>query len=174
MSNLGIKATGLSYNYIEQVAKTIRDSLAVKDKFPAHKLELIVNLLTKGNCQLHVDNSMREEGKTFITGDAICLREDVYDNLLNHELRARFTSLHELAHRILHCRPNSGIAQCRTNNIPKYCDPEWQADALAGALLCPAEQIKKLNLSIDNIMDRYLVSRPCAEKRLSVMGKITL
>ena len=76
---------------------------------------------------------------------------------------------HELAHRILHCNQFANIAHCR-GKIETFCDPEWQADALAGAILCPAHEIKsKVEMSVDDVMTKYRVSRPCAEKRLKVI-----
>jgi Zn-dependent peptidase ImmA (M78 family) len=76
--------------------------------------------------------------------------------------------MHELSHRILHCKPTSVLARSR-GKVEVYCDPEWQADALAGALLCPAHEIRSKKMSVDDMMREYGVSRPCAEKRFRVI-----
>jgi Zn-dependent peptidase ImmA (M78 family) len=169
MSKEGIKATPLNYQLIEMIAVEIRNRLKISGKFPADKLELILSILYDDKCTFSVREDIKEEGTTSLDGSFVSLRMDVYDDLLSHKPRARFTAVHELSHRILHCDKFSNIVCCKTEEIEIYCNPEWQADALAGAILCPASEIIKYNMDEYKIMNRYGVSENCAKKRLSII-----
>lgn len=174
MDSLGFMAPPLSYNALEEIAKQLRSIFKIKGSFPANKLEWILYLLYKDTCTLYITKDIQEEGLTYLNGELIVLKEDVYDGLLKDDRRCRFTAIHELSHRILHCNNSFKLVQCRADGIPAYSNPEWQANALAGAILCPADQIKNDNMCAEDIMEKFLVSRSCAEKRLSIMGKITI
>lgn len=170
-TSLGIKTTPIGYQDIERIATKLRTLLKISNgTFPADKLERIVEILYGEKCLFGV-RDMPEEGITLLNGSAIYLSTSTYDNLINQDTRARFTAMHELAHRILHCNGMSNLAHCRTGEIIKtYCNPEWQADALAGAILCPASEITS-NITAKDIAEKYLVSMQCAETRLSVIRK---
>jgi Zn-dependent peptidase ImmA (M78 family) len=171
MSDLGIKAPPVSYKDIEAIATVLRNKLKIKGRFPADKLEFILQILSGDNCPLGIKDDMEEEGRTLLNGRGIYLKSDVYDALIGeNDPRARFTAMHELAHRILHCKPSASLVHCR-GKVERYCDPEWQADALAGAILCPAHEIKSKKMSVDEIMREYRVSRPCAEIRFRVVSE---
>jgi Zn-dependent peptidase ImmA (M78 family) len=67
------------------------------------------------------------------------------------------TIAHEIAHYFLIVV--NGVKLYRTFkeiDTPKYCDPEWQAKALAGELLCPFHLIE--GLSRDRIANKCGVS----------------
>lgn len=67
------------------------------------------------------------------------IREDVYKRAVKGNPRDRFTLCHEIGHYFLH-RPET-ISNAR-GEVPRYCDPEWQADAFAGELMAPRNLIK--------------------------------
>jgi transcriptional regulator with XRE-family HTH domain len=73
------------------------------------------------------------EGVVLAGRNGLCLREDVYDDACAGDGRARFTATHELGHFLMH--RNVTMARIRDDNIPIYCDAEWQADRFAGALM---------------------------------------
>lgn len=171
MSNLGIKARALNYNDIEFISQNIRKKFGINGMFPVNKLEHLVELL---GCTFDIRDDIKEEGFTDIYGTVITLREDVYEGLIKNNPRARFTAMHELSHKILHCNNRFNLTRCRSEHIPIYCDPEWQANALAGAMLCPAKDIKNLNMNYKDIMDKFIVSELCAKKRLNAMNKIKI
>lgn len=114
----------------------------------------------------------------------VTLGTDTYKKLLRHNARAWFTFFHEISHAILHTSllvrlstiPHSTAALERSSsNHETFRDTEWQADALAGALMMPARGMVALEqeyggLSEAMIMDRFNASRGAAEKRLSVFS----
>lgn len=172
MSNMpGIKAPPQTYKTLEAIATILREKFKITGMFPAEKLEFLLEGLFRGTCIFRAGDDIEEEGRTLLNGSGMILRSDVYDALIEqNEPRARFTAMHELAHRILHCKLTSSLARAR-GKVEVYCDPEWQADALAGAILCPAKDIKSNNMSVEDIMREFRVSKPCAEKRFKVVGE---
>lgn len=109
-------------------------------------------------------------GVTYPEKNLIVLREDVYENAIKGKGRDRFTIAHEIGHYFMH-RPNT-IALGRISdgkNVPKYSDPEWQANTFAGELLAPPHIIK--NLSIYDIVERCGVSLEVAGIQSKQMGK---
>lgn len=83
----------------------------------------------------------------------------VYDRACCDIGRDRFTIAHEAGHYFLH---QNGYSFARTNQeVPKYCDPEWQANTFASALLIPRTLTK--NLSVEEIKNRCKVSYQAAE-----------
>lgn len=89
----------------------------------------------------------------------ILLREDVYDDLVSRpgpmSRRARFTTCHEIAHALVHVpqvrrmRSEIGDEAVMARKLPRSqlkpweCQ-EWQADAIAGCMLAPVRQVRKL------------------------------
>lgn len=72
----------------------------------------------------------------------IFIREDVYEDACEGNLRARFTLAHEIGHALLH--NNEQMAFNRTESkFPIYCSSEWQANTAAGILLIPPDKAKK-------------------------------
>ena len=80
----------------------------------------------------------------------VTLSETTYENLERGDTRARFSLPHEIAHAFEHTSilvrklriPHNQVAALyRTSSCPHpVChDTEWQADAIAGALLMPAK-----------------------------------
>lgn len=76
------------------------------------------------------------------------IRQDVYEGAIAGEPRDRFTLCHELGHFLLHSPDRVGFAR---GKVPKYMDPEWQADAFAGELMAPYDLVK--NMSVDEIAE---------------------
>jgi Zn-dependent peptidase ImmA (M78 family) len=76
--------------------------------------------------------------ETDIEHKVILIREDVYLGAINENGRDRMTIIHEIAHYILLIVNGIKLHRNFSSEKPKaYCDPEWQAKALAGELLCP-------------------------------------
>lgn len=82
-------------------------------------------------------------GETSIDERVIRIREDVYHGAIRGMGRDRMTLAHEVGHYILLVA--KGLKLYRSFEgvqIEAYRDPEWQAKALAGELLCPFNLIK--------------------------------
>jgi hypothetical protein len=90
---------------------------------------------------------------------------------------ARATMIHELAHAILHVpilrnlarapEHEAALVRVERTALPAFSDPEWQAWALAGAILMPCRTIPMLKEhSPRAIADAFLVSETFAAMRL--------
>jgi Zn-dependent peptidase ImmA (M78 family) len=76
--------------------------------------------------------------ETDIERKVILIREDVYLGAINGNGRDRMTIIHEIAHYILLIVNGIKLHRNFSSTKPEaYRDPEWQAKALAGELLCP-------------------------------------
>jgi len=83
--------------------------------------------------------------RTYPEKRQIVIREDVYLNALNGIGRDRFTIAHEIGHYILHRPKMLGLARNnKQEKVPKFKDPEWQANTFAGELLAPPNIIRGL------------------------------
>ncbi len=101
-----------------------------------------------------------------LTG-SFMIREDVYDAAVAGQPRHRFTVAHEAGHAMMHIRtlnrlPSSG------GKVPPFRDPEWQANRFAAALLMPRHLVK-ICTSVREIMEKFGVSRECAEMRIRTL-----
>jgi len=97
----------------------------------------------------------------------IRIREDVYEGAANGRGQHRMTVMHEIAHYILLVQ--CGVKLGRTfgeTPVKRYQDPEWQAKALAGEIMCPADKIS--TLSVEQVMEQCGVSRNAAELNLKI------
>ena len=127
------------------------------------------------------------EGLTRPNGE-ILLSQGTYEAMNNDEGRARFTTMHECIHGILHV-PQTSRMSCesysegqgpvlhRREDLPRYLDPEWQAHRIAGAVLMPAEAMKKLSLEAgmltpEIVMATFDTSRAAASTRISQLQDI--
>jgi len=86
--------------------------------------------------------------ETAIEEQIIRIREDIYLGAINGIGRDRMTIAHEVAHYILLVVEDTKLYRSfREEPIEAFRDPEWQAKALAGELLCPFHLIKGMAAS---------------------------
>lgn len=91
----------------------------------------------------------------------IYIREDVYEGACRGIGRDRLTMAHELGHFLMHKDIATGLARVGNGEeIPTYCDPEWQANAFAGEFLMDHEVIK--NMTVKEVVHRCGVSYQAA------------
>ena len=125
---------------------------------------------------------------TYAAGDAeseILVSPWIYDNLHDEERPhfARATVIHELAHAILHVpmlrtragAPSADPANVRVERkrLREESDPEWQAWALAGAILMPRRTIQMLSEpSRSAVADAFFVSEKFASVRLERLARL--
>ena len=96
-------------------------------------------------------------GNTNTGTNVMKIRRDVYERAIKGVPRDRFTLCHELGHYLLH-QPEF-ISYAR-GDVPRYRDPEWQANTFAGELMAPYGLVK--NFSIEDIMGKCGMSRQAA------------
>jgi Zn-dependent peptidase ImmA (M78 family) len=117
---------------------------------------------------------------------AIFVPLKTYDALIrgHHNNRERFTTTHEAGHVILHRKyfENKALVAARTGygKIKPYMDPEWQANAAAGALLMPLTTFYWENKRLEAmgyssfsrvlaLASQFQVSEDAVERRLKTL-----
>lgn len=106
---------------------------------------------------LDPDEMMDTYGTTNTGANKMRIRSDVYDGACEGNARDRFTFCHEVGHYFLHQPESISFAR---GNIPRYRDPEWQANTFAGELMAPYDMIK--NMSIHEIVEKCGMSMQAA------------
>ena len=174
MSAMNYKGKPMSRFAIRQVAEQVRSSLGLSEEpfFPV--VEVAEQILDQEMNQLSFlvgDSSEmgNAEGETCPSGKFIRLREDVYEGACRHRGRPRFTLAHELGHWFLHTGGTLTRLQ-KNEEVPTYCDVEWQADWFAGELLMPLRFMDAYD-TIDEVVERHGVSPMAAEVRLHKLLK---
>lgn len=104
------------------------------------------------------------QAQTDIIHNQIIIKESVYEGAINNNGRDRMTITHEVPHLILH-HPNTLTLYRRTDKIPLYKNPEWQAECFAGEFLMPYNLIK--NMSQAEVMDKCKVTASAAHYQLT-------
>jgi len=91
----------------------------------------------------------KKHGDTDVVNRCIRIREDIYYGALEGKGRDRMTIAHEIAHYIIHVVCGVQLSRTFDNiSIPPFRDPEWQAKALAGELMCPAHLIANMTPAV--------------------------
>lgn len=107
-----------------------------------------------------------KHAETDIVNHVIRIREDVYDGAITGNGRDRMTIMHEISHYILLVICGIKFERNFDNTkVSAYKDPEWQAKALAGEIMCPHDMIK--HLSAGEIAQKCGVSLSAAEYNLN-------
>ncbi|WP_346696692.1 ImmA/IrrE family metallo-endopeptidase [Thermophilibacter mediterraneus] len=99
-------------------------------------------------------------GEAFPADHLIRLPEDVYDAAVAGNGFSRMTVAHEIAHLLWHEKVPVSLARRAGKNLPAYRTSEWQANALAGALLMPIRKI--VAMDPQEVSEKYLVSLSAA------------
>lgn len=140
----------MSRDKIAKIAAIIRKNLGIEKQlyFPIIEvIELLAAECNDFNFEIVECDELQDTYATTNTHDNIIhIRQDVYDRAVKGNPRDRFTLCHELGHFFLH-RPGT-ISNAR-GSVPKYCEPEWQANAFAGELMAPRNLIQ--HMDIDSI-----------------------
>lgn len=160
---MNIAATGLSRKKIRELAEYVREisGYTKKPYFPV--VEFIEFVLGDPdnpdfNYEIVEASQMKDMyGNTNTGTNVMKIREDVYARARNGVPRDRFTLCHELGHYLLH-QPE--FISYPRGEVPRYCNPEWQANTFAGELMAPYSLVK--NMSVDEIMSECGMSRQAA------------
>jgi IrrE N-terminal-like domain len=112
-----------------------------------------------------------DEARTYPDKALIQIREDVYKKAWDGGRREQFTLAHELGHLVMHAGLQKSPSYARNNQEhPIFKDSEWQADQFSAEFLMPWEAAKQCK-SVDEIMDKFFVSRNAAEIRYRDINK---
>ncbi len=153
------------------LAKLIRKNFQIEDRLyiPVIKiLENVMPLLFPSFTYEYIlkeDFPQKKHAETDIVNHVIRIREDVYYGAINGSGRDRMTIMHEIAHYILLVICGVKFERNFENaEVATYKDPEWQAKALAGEIMCPHELIK--SFSAEEIARKCGVSLQAAKYNL--------
>ncbi len=172
------RVSPLSIKKIEAQALEIRKALQVKEAFfPLIKVVEIA--LPKLFPEFVIDIRTTEEmtslygsGTLAMTTPAemtLELREDVYEGLLAHNGRCRYTVAHELGHLFLH--QNTGFARFDFQGKMRiYESSEWQADNFAAELLAPLDLTADCDC-LEAVATLFGISKQAAEIRWKAIEK---
>lgn len=164
--NSKTKTEPLSRKKIRIIVKKILEMLDIKRDTPipvCNILDFLSFSEFKLEYEIVKDERLKNEyAVTDLKIGKILIRESVFDKASKGSYRDRFTIAHEIGHYFLHCLYGN-VSLCRAKeNIKPYESPEWQADTFAGELLVNTDDNLK-NLSIEDIQQKYEVSRQVAE-----------
>ena len=161
---MNISAPGLSRTRIREFAKYVRKISGYEKKpyFPiVHFIELVLGDPDNPDFNFEIvdPGDMQDMyGNTNTGTNTMRIRSDVYDRAVEGIPRDRFTLCHELGHYLLH-RPE--VMSYARGDVPRSCNPEWQANTFAGELMAPYDLVK--DMSPDEIARTCGMSKQAAE-----------
>ena len=160
---MDIAAVELSRKKIRELTKHVR-KISGYDKntyFPIVEfIELVLGDPDNPNFNYEIVEPWEMEdmyGNTNTGTNVMKIRRDVYERAVKGIPRDRFTLCHELGHYLLHQPQFMSYAR---GEIPRYRQPEWQANTFAGELMAPYELVK--NMTVEEIMENCGMSRQAA------------
>lgn len=160
---MNVSATPRSREKIREMAKWIRKQLNMEDELFFPIVEVIELLAADEDEEFDYEIVSPSEmidtyGTTNTYSNIMRIRENVYEGAVKGNPRDRFTLCHEFGHWFLHQPENVSFAR---GAIPKYSDPEWQANTFAAELMIPFYLVK--DMSIEDIVEKCGVSYTCAD-----------
>lgn len=170
------RAPAMSWAQVDAAADSVRESFRLVDVpyFPVVDIveKLLANRFEEINFEICTHAEMDgAEGLTCPRGKFIRIREDVYEEACTGGARARFTFAHELGHLLLHTDAEQPLARAlSTERLKPFRSAEKQANRFASTLLMPTRHISMFD-SVEELMERFGVSRPAASYRLDDLQK---
>lgn len=160
---MNVAATGLSRLKIRGLASYVR-KISGYEKctfFPIVQfIELVLGDPDNSDFNYEIVEPWEMEdmyGSTNTGTKVMKIRRDVYERAVEGVPRDRFTLCHELGHYLLHQPTLMSYAR---GEIPRYRQPEWQANTFAGELMAPYDLVK--NMSVEEIMESCGMSKQAA------------
>ena len=154
---MGYKAEPLGRRNLRIIARNFREKLGIEDVLYVNVLGILewaMSLFFDGfEYEIVGQHELpkKRHADTDVVNRVIRIREDVYEKACNGDGQARMTIMHEIAHYLLIVVCGVKFARSFADErVKAYEDPEWQAKALAGEIMCDvrlvrhktAEQIK--------------------------------
>ena len=157
---------------LRSLAKIIRKILQVEDRLYIPVISVLENVMPLLFLDFSYEYVSKDEfpdnkhAETDIANHVIRIREDIYEGAIAGNGRDRMTIMHEISHYILLVICGVKFERNFDNSkVIAYQDPEWQAKALAGEIMCPYDIIK--HLSADEIARKCGVSLSAAKYNLN-------
>ncbi len=167
MTDIRFSAPAMSAKEIDEIALAVRRLLGMKDPFLSvtDLLEFGLEKIAPGyTFNVAEREEMGERHGLVDTHEKLLtLRNDVYERMVAHQGRDRFTGCHEFGHALLHGRNLNRLSPGTSGAI--FCDPEWQANTFASAILMPKHLIIQMR-SVTEVKNEFGVSEAAAETRL--------
>lgn len=169
---MNIVATGLSRKKIRELTQHVRKISGYEEipYFPIVQfIELVLGDPNNPDFNYEIVEPWEMEdmyGNTNTGTNVMRIRRDVYERAVQGMPRDRFTLCHELGHYLLH-QPEC-VSYAR-GEVPRYRNPEWQANTFAGELMAPYNIVK--DMSIEEIMENCGMSRQAASIQYSEYHK---
>lgn len=157
---------------LRMAANKIRKLAGVSDDEPFPVVKFLETILLAEGWQFDIvpDDEMPEKyAETIPNEKKFRIRESVYEDAIKDYPRHRFTVAHEIGHLLFHDNLTVSLAR-NEEPIPKYKDPEWQANTFAAELLVPFNKIRRM--SVNEISQKYRVSKKVAQIQASYLSKI--
>lgn len=160
MSNA--RAIAMSRDKISEIAKIVRSALGLEKELFFPIVPCIEVMAADESMDFNFELVEPDEfSNTYATTNTdenvMYIRSDVYYRAAKGFSRDRFTLCHELGHYFLH-RP--GMISNARGDVPKYCEPEWQANTFAGELMAPRALVK--GMTPEEIADKCGMSYTAA------------
>lgn len=172
MSNVIFAAPPRSGDNIEDLADAVRKIFQLNDvyyfpvvPFAENGLPVLVEGLTFDVVESDLLGA-RMGAVDPLTGEFM-IREDVYNGAAAGHPRHRFTIAHESGHALMHIGTLNRLPMT-SGRVEAFRDPEWQANRFAAALLMPRHLVKTCT-TVSEIMQRFGVSKECAELRVKTL-----
>lgn len=166
---MAYKAQPLGRKNLRMLARQFREMLGIENVLYVNVLrilELVMPTLFEGFeyeiVQRH-ELPKKRHADTDVVNKIIRIREDIYEKACNGDGQARMTIMHEIAHYLLIVVCGVKFARSFTDeSIKAYEDPEWQAKALAGEIMCDVKLIR--HMTADQIKEECGVSWSAANQ----------
>lgn len=162
----------LSWAIIDTMGENLRAQfgLSLEPRFPIYEFVEKVLDHKLGMIEFQVGERAEmgfAEGFTHPQGKFIMIREDVYEQGVRGQGRARFTAAHELGHLVMHT--NIPLARA-PSGTKAFQLAEPQANQFASALLMPRRFLQPTDTP-ETLADRHGVSKEAARLRLQYFAR---
>lgn len=159
---MNVAADPMSRARIRKMVKKLREIVGCEDREYFPIVQFIEWILANPDNGIDLEivdpEEMQDTYGTTNTGNNIMrIRSDVYEGTIMGDPRHRFTLCHEVGHYFLHQPDSVSFAR---GNIPRYREPEWQANTFAAELMAPYDLVK--DMDVEEIMEKCGMSRQAA------------
>jgi len=144
------KAEPMSRRQIRMLVRRMRKLLGISDRKKVDVIKLLENILPilygdAFSYEIVPDEELEVMALTTPNEGKILIRNSVYIGACEGNGRDRFTIMHEIAHFFLHRGMKVRLAR-GNEEIRRFEDPEWQADAFAGEFLMAYDVAKDMDI----------------------------